>query len=311
MDKPILFFDNEENNWINSKNGKQDMAIHSEQVAFIPIDNTRHNNLITAIASDANQAYLQHFLDNNNTYAKFIDTNPNKNKQYLDKDHVNNGITREQVAQLDSWLTIHDNMERSAIFFDWDRTITCVEGMVTDGLLESLQTNTITYNDLLVFLMGGEERLQMIKDMFQNIIRHNIKFFILTHNPYASINKPTRPIYIKLIVMLTQLTESDINSLLFSSIDYPGFKKANSACYINEIIKAILPKCEEILNQLITNKVRTNKKAIKVNKPIVSKGGKRSRRTRRVRRTYKVKQSKKRKTKKRKFYLLSVEGLKN
>ena len=297
MDKPILFFDNEENNWINSKNGKQDMAIHSEQVSFIQIDNTTPNNLITATASDSNQAYLQHFLDNNNTYANFINTNPNKNKQYLDKDHVNNGIIREQVAELDSWLTNHSGMEMSAIFFDWDRTITCVEGMVTEGLLEALEAGTVTYDGLLVFLMGGEERLQMIKDMFQNIIRHNIKFFILTHNPYASINKPTRSIYIKLLEMLTLLTESDINSLLFSSIDYRGFKKANSACYTNEIIKAILPKCKEILNQRITGRVRTTTtvKAKKAGPPIVSKGGKRSRRT------HRVKQSKKRKTKKRKY----------
>jgi len=304
MDKPILFFDNEENNWINSKNGKQDMAIHSEQVAFIPVDDTTPNNLITATPSDANQAYLDYFLrpDNNNTYANFINNNPNKNKQYLDKDHVNNGITREQVAQLDSWLTIHDNMERSAIFFDWDRTITCVEGMVTEGLLEALQAGTVTYDDLLVFLMGGEERLQMIKDMFKNIKEHNIKFFILTFNLYASKYdiRNVRPIYIEMLKRITN--NEDPENVLFSAVDY-GYKKANSACYTmaNEIIVNILPKCEEILNQPITSRVRTTTiRAKKAGPPIVSKGGKRSRRTRMARHSKrKVKRNKK--TKKRKY----------
>lgn len=304
MDKPILFFDNEHDNWEKTKKTgeiEKDMALHSEQVSFIPVNDITPNNLVSSTIPNnnntINQAYLDYFLEPGNSYANFISDNPNKGNQYLNKPYVNNGITQEQVVELNEWLTSHNGMERSALFFDWDRTITCVEGMVTTGLSDALKNGTVTYDDLLVFLMGGEERLQMIKGMFQNIMKHNIKFFILTFNLYASNkNRITRDIYIELLKMLIELQDDDtsyVDSLLYSAPDY-GYKKANSACYTmeNEIITHILPECERILTER-RETVFTNSKAtaIKVIPSIVTKG-----------RTNKKggKRTKKRKTKKRK-----------
>ena len=81
--------------------------------------------------------------------------------------------------------------------------------------------------------------------------------------------------------MLTGLTE--VNNILFSSIDYRGFKKANSACYtmVKDIIINILPKCKEILAEHREISASTPK-AKKAGPPTVTKpssfkrGGKRS-----------------------------------
>lgn len=308
MDKPILFFDNEHNNWQKTKTTgeiEKDMALHEEQVSFIPVNNTTPNNLVSSTIPNnnnaINQAYLDYFLERGNSYANFINTNPDKNKQYLDKPYVNNGITIEQIVELNEWLTNHSGMERSALFFDWDRTITCVEGMVTTGLPENIESGTVTYDDLLVFLMGGEDRLQMIKDMFQNIMEHNIKFFILTFNLYASNkNRITRDIYIELLKMLIGLP--NVDSLLYSAPDY-GYKKANSACYTmeNEIITNILPECERILaerreisDSTSTYKARKAGPRTVIKPSSFKKGGKRSKKR-------KTKKRKTRKLKTRKF----------
>jgi hypothetical protein len=315
MEKNILFFDNEADNWQKTnKKGEitKDMAIHKEQINFIEVNDTTPN-----ILANSNQSYLEYFLNNNNTYAQFINTNPEKQKQYLSKPYVNNGITPELLSNInfDQWLEDHNGMTRAAIFFDWDRTITCVEGMVTNGLPLALQQEQVTYTDLLLFLMGGQERLDFIKQMFNDIMENDISFFILTHNLYASKIKggATRHIYINLLKMLTGLTEDkfDVDKILFSSPDY-GYKKGNSACYTmaNTIITSMLPECERIITErretatgtAISRTTTATAKAYKVNNSIVSKGGKRSKSKSRSnkRKSYKSKKQNKNKTRKNK-----------
>ncbi len=330
MDKPILFFDNEHDNWEKTKKTgeiEKDMALHSEQVSFIPVNDTTPNNLVSSTDISElktnkqknnayNMAYLQHFLALGNTYATFINdviefnkTQPIKNLDpYLDKDYVNNGITQEQIDIINNWL--YNYSDKVAIFFDWDRTITCVEGMVINkgmemnALLERLKSGSVTYEDLLVFLMGGKDRLQMIKDMFKNIKSSGTNFFILTHNPYASIKTytreiktNTREIYINLLMMLTDYDEKTVENLLYSSIDY-GNKKAKSACYTNtEITKLLNNICESIINEAFISKFFTTAKsyADKTSSKTVKKvtgtkkGGKRikKRKTRKLKRKYK------------------------
>ncbi len=58
MEKNILFFDNEADNW--QKINKQDMAIHKDQINFIEVNDTTPN-----ILANSNQAYLEYFLNNN------------------------------------------------------------------------------------------------------------------------------------------------------------------------------------------------------------------------------------------------------
>jgi hypothetical protein len=318
MDNNILFFDNEADNWQKTnKKGEitKDMAIHKDQINFIEVNDTTPN-----ILANSNQAYLEYFLNNNNTYAQFINTNPEKQKQYLSKPYVNNGITPELLTNINfnQWLEDHNGMTRAAIFFDWDRTITCVEGMVTYGLPLALQQEQVIYTDLLLFLMGGQERLDFIKQMFKDIMENDIHFFILTHNLYASKIKggATRHIYINLLKMLTGLTDDkfDVDKILFSSPDY-GYKKGNSACYTmaNTIITEMLPECEKIITErretatgtAISRTTSTaTAKAYKVNNPIVSKGGmlhnSKSRSNSKRRKSYKSKKQNKNKNKTRK-----------
>ena len=308
MDKQILFFDNEHDNWEKTKKTgeiEKDMALHKEQVSFIPVNDTTPNNLVSSInvseltnnkeiKNAYNMAYLQHFLALGNTYATFIEnviefnkTQPIKNLDpYLDKDYVNNGITQEQIDELNIWLSTYP--DKVAIFFDWDRTITCVEGMVINkgiemnALLTSLNNGSVTYDNLLIFLMGGTERLQMIKDMFKNIKSSGTNFFILTHNPYASIRTDTRKIYINLLMMLTGYSKNEVENLLYSSIDY-GNKKAKSACYTNMKILNLLEKvCTTIIDKAFDDNLIKNAIAFRnlnnttVIKGTKKRGGKRS-----------------------------------
>lgn len=268
--KNILFIDNENKNWID------DMDVFSESIGYIEVDSETPNQLLdssegglklTGVKKNRffNEEYLRLFTDKNNTYAayinnmKTIDTKTTLTS-YFDKAYPNNGIDII-MPQLSDWIVAHSGdglNENSCLLFDWDRTITVVEGMLfgkNNDLLESLDTGTVTFDDLLMFVMGSSERIESIRNMFEKIINSGMPFYILTHNSNASKFTPSRRVYIELIKRLTGLPEEQIENILFSSRDNSGtYKKKISACKAPiETIRAI---CERIsANETTSNSV--------------------------------------------------------
>jgi hypothetical protein len=259
--KNILFIDNENKNWMG------DMDVFSEVIGYIEVDSETPNKLLNNSVEGFeligakqnrffNEEYLRLFADENNTYAAYInDMNANDPKttltSYFNKAYPNNGIDAI-MPQLNDWIDAHSNNglnENSCLLFDWDRTITVVEGMLfgkNNELIEGLNRGTITYDDLLMFVMSSVERIESIRNMFEKIKTSGIKFYILTHNPNASKFAPSRRVYIELIKRLTGLTEGQIENILYSSVNNSGiYKKKISACKAPiETIKSI---CERIM----------------------------------------------------------------
>jgi len=280
----IRFYDNEETNWQN------DMKIFDPQIEFIhvneyepnilvssenapPIDETNKETKLASI-SERNKiyisAYINYWKNNNNSYAIYLDsiikTNNTAKNEILKQDawegvlrlgYPNNGLDIEELLV---WSSL--NNDKKIVLSDWDRTITVVEGMYfgpIDGVLTSkVELDEIKMNDLLVYLMGGEERLEKVKNMFIKLHEYNIPIYILTHNRNASKNNwpKNRTLYIKILQELMPFkTEEEINELLFSSMDYKemssimdgdspnSYRKYKSTCSVN-MVKDILEKCK-------------------------------------------------------------------
>jgi hypothetical protein len=278
----IRFYDNEETNWEN------DMSIFKDQIEFIHVNEYEPNILISSIdappldsssletklatISERNRLFISGYIDywvrQNNTYALYlkeiITSNPVASNEILKQDawegvlrigYPNNGLN------IDDLLVWSSSSSDKLILSDWDRTITVVEGMYfgpIDGTLTSkVESGEIIMHDLLVYLMGGEERLAKVIDMFSILNENSVQIFILTHNRNASKNKwpKNRELYVKILQEIIPFKSiEDIDAILFSSADYitmksikeldspNSYRKYKSTCSI-DIVKDIVKQC--------------------------------------------------------------------
>lgn len=129
-------------------------------------------------------------LSDNNLYAHAL-LNNNINFDFFDPVA---GIEEEHIEQLRDWIEETNDTPNRAALFDWDRTITVIEGYRTLKSLTSSYNSPSewfdsigkTYEDFkedtLIYLCGGNERLQMLRNMFQMVHEKGISLFVLTNN---------------------------------------------------------------------------------------------------------------------------------
>jgi hypothetical protein len=139
----------------------------------------------------------------------------------LDKYHTNtydyvNGIPLADIKRIGFDTGINDLPVTDSLFaFDWDDTITCVDGVSYPPL--GLGNKEVSFDDerALVFwpnglegylasIMGGPERLTAIREMIDRLIANNNTVLILTNNESASVygSRGTRPLFIEMVKKL-------------------------------------------------------------------------------------------------------------
>jgi len=104
------------------------------------------------------------------------------------------GIQEPQINALKEWVT--NTKGRRDVFFDWDYTLSMFNGVFIPvippgsslkGVYKAYLWKTIPteriYEDMLLFLMGGKERLALLRSMFKFLKDAGIKITILTNNP--------------------------------------------------------------------------------------------------------------------------------
>lgn len=169
-----------------------------------------------------NPILSKYITDNNltnNSYYNFI-----KNiipDEIYDKE---SGIQKEHIDIFNKWIDDTNilNITKRVAIFDWDRTISMMEGgalitpkctavtiegtvrtpgnLGTPGLKESLLRQmpskydalkdypNITAEDMLLYLCGGETRLKMLRDLFNSCVDKHIYIIIITNNAAAQKN---------------------------------------------------------------------------------------------------------------------------
>jgi len=94
------------------------------------------------------------------------------------------GMTREHVAQLEGWISTRSSPLIAV--FDWDRTLTVVEGMILPSNREWKSRRwPWSPSDTILYLMGGATRLRMIQEMFERLHANGVHVFIATRNSSA------------------------------------------------------------------------------------------------------------------------------
>lgn len=97
---------------------------------------------------------------------------------------VSRGILDEQIEELLVWSA--NPSELKFVFFDWDKTLSVVEGIPIYPQPRKYEDRGITCTQVVTYLIGGEERLEKLCRMFHILQQHNVNIFIITNNRTAS-----------------------------------------------------------------------------------------------------------------------------
>jgi hypothetical protein len=150
---------------------------------------TKHRNIKLVKVPDAKGSYFPKPLSMNSGPLKtMIDSlGPNAYVDLLKSSGIDtdaydpvSGIEQNHIRILNRWLTNtkdSSNNSRAAIF-DWDRTLTKVEGFYP--LYKGNERHM--FEDTLLYLFGGHKRLLKIRGMLQHLATEGVEIFILTNN---------------------------------------------------------------------------------------------------------------------------------
>jgi hypothetical protein len=125
-----------------------------------------------------------------NTYAGFLQKIEISDDLYDPK----SGIQQKHIDELNTWLSTipPDKYTNTAAIFDWDRTLSVFEGIfpysaiIGNIISQELVPKTIN-ESMITYLLGGEARLRMIRNMLTMLSNKGIQLFILTNNGSCSI----------------------------------------------------------------------------------------------------------------------------
>lgn len=201
LKKSIVFIDNDDANW------KSDMSRFKDSIDYIHIPNGN---------SPEESNYTKSLAKKGNRYAAaIIDIMGPNAKSYP----ANNGINESVAKNLKAWSSRQGD---KYALFDWDRTISCVEGIVpsaipsddnnlrfSSSLFASQRESGVSskefLDDVFKYLMR-EDRIPMLKSLFRELKDKGVNIHILTNNPAASVDSPYRSVFIE---MLSRLFNDD------------------------------------------------------------------------------------------------------
>lgn len=133
------------------------------------------------------------------------------------------GLASAHVDRLRAWMEDTADKAHRVAVFDWDRTITIVEGLFTyeteahiRSIVPGLTWATFV-NDTMLYLCGGSERVQFLKDMFALLHENNVDIAILTNNKGC----PTQVALIRSI--LIELLPPGAQAIIYCSAPKPYY----------------------------------------------------------------------------------------
>ena len=283
-----IFFDNEQKYIDNVK------AAFSEMIICNKVNETNYkkwdwNNEIS------DEDFKKNFIDKNNLQdnalykllEKLQSEDKDKDKYpYYDpklRCDIDSGLNSESENQLNDWIKNNEPSEKCCALFDWDRTISQIEFMWSRGnkynydkefqkigyfnhpLFEEHKIdNTITDEDYLKFLCGGNTRLELIRRMMDKCKEKNIDIIILTNNINCSlISNECIVLFNALVGEITSPSTSKIRIICASETD-PRFDKVaaiRTKCnFIKEQKKAVAGGGKYKKNKVKSKKNKVNSK---------------------------------------------------
>ena len=199
----VIFFDNDMN--------------HVQSMTRLPnstsirVDDSHPNILSNGIPN----GYRDYFAGLGNTYAINVVQKYDKKQ-----DLTSHGLTStEHIPMLYEWLSRTRGIKIAA--FDWDRTITNVEGMIVPKYPTNYSDIRVPNEDVILYLLGGPERVDEIRRMFAELHRNDVNVFIITSNGNCL---HRRDIFLSLIKLVDPLFIDENLICSYGANKYTTFK---------------------------------------------------------------------------------------
>ena len=182
-----IFFDNEHQHiadFTKKLPAIESIKVNDTNLPYYP------SSRLDVLGSDVNVYIMSENLGDN-FYVKLLEKMDN-----IDNYDKLSGISNKEISKLKNWVERTASQERRAAIFDWDRTITKIEGATLPKTNENITLTdyflTNSYGvptegvniveDYLTYLCGGKARLTSIRNMFNLCKDNNIDIIILTNN---------------------------------------------------------------------------------------------------------------------------------
>ena len=111
---------------------------------------------------------------------------------------VKSGIRAHHIDRLKDWIVSTQHIADRYALFDWDRTLTMNEGVILPQSAQTLPNIAAAYRqhnvdvpdsdeeriyeDMSMYLAGGQKRLKMLRDAFSVLVDKGIHIVLLTNN---------------------------------------------------------------------------------------------------------------------------------
>lgn len=155
--------------------------------SFIVVDVGETKHSLSLRGGDFTRISELPFYNPDNAYVKYLASRGEISDAYdplcgIKQDHIDNILI--------PWVGAGAAGEKRVAVFDWDRTLTVIEGIILE-YIDAIIRKYITpvermSEEILKYLCGGPERLAMLRTMFQLLRDNNIDICIMTNNPSAN-----------------------------------------------------------------------------------------------------------------------------
>lgn len=173
-----IFFDNDEVRL-------NEVGSFCRNISLVKVPETRSDIMETPFVDVSIRDFIDSEKEKGNIYLNRIIELGIKGDRY---DAVS-GINDTHNSIINEWLKNTEDSRNRAVLFDWDRTITKVEGFYNLSAvapLEYREAHNLDYKklleDTLIYLCWGNERLEMVRNLMRTLHHNNIHIFILTNN---------------------------------------------------------------------------------------------------------------------------------
>lgn len=190
-----IFFDNQPHHL-------QEVGAWCKNTQLVTIDQTAPDPPLIKFDSPEFHEYLQR-IDPGHTYADYkvpegenyrrpskdgvwknvyIYLMANTSRSQSDPIDIMSGIQESHLPIVDAWLEETRASAARVALFDWDRTLSMVEGMriPIQGLSDSGLKRYV--RDGLQYICGGDARIKMLRDLFRKLVSAGVMLIVLTNN---------------------------------------------------------------------------------------------------------------------------------
>ncbi len=181
----VYFFDNDANNFVD----------YTNCICVIPIEIPESRRFLT---NNGNYAFTS--LDNYHKYIQQLSPGAREyahcvmKRKGIDSYDPKSGISRSNLddytQKIENYQTFRERL--SAMIFDWDRTLTVIEGVparykTLDNLRQYYQDKyqmdqSVTNHDIVEYYFGGIDRMLALKKLCQALHKYQKQIYVLSAN---------------------------------------------------------------------------------------------------------------------------------